>query len=109
MNDPLATQSVPVPDPVHDGRHKLRELPLERESMPYIQRYHRRLVKRGVEGYSFAARWEGYRHDAFLGYVMSTYSAMLVPRTQRGDTMFTTWVKRASAQVRDLDSVSLPS
>jgi hypothetical protein len=36
MNVSLATRSVPVPDPVHDGRHKLRELPLERESMPYI-------------------------------------------------------------------------
>src|SRR5262245_39436372 len=36
MNDPIATQPVHVPDPANDGRHKLRVLPLERESMPYI-------------------------------------------------------------------------
>lgn len=27
---------VPVLDPVNDGRHKLRDLPLERESIPYV-------------------------------------------------------------------------
>ncbi len=27
---------IPVLDPVNDGRHKLRDLPLERESIPYV-------------------------------------------------------------------------
>lgn len=36
MNPPLATRPVPQLDPVHDGRHRLRDLPLERESIPYV-------------------------------------------------------------------------
>ena len=31
-----ANRAVPVLDPVNDGRHKLRDLPLERESIPYV-------------------------------------------------------------------------
>jgi hypothetical protein len=27
---------IPILDPVHDGRHSLRDLPLERESIPYV-------------------------------------------------------------------------
>lgn len=36
MNLPLAARPVPQLDPVHDGRHRLRDLPLERESIPYV-------------------------------------------------------------------------
>ena len=37
MNSPLLPpRPIPTLDPVHDGRHRLRDLPLERESMPYV-------------------------------------------------------------------------
>lgn len=36
MNPPLAARPIPELDPVHDGRHQLRDIPLERESIPYI-------------------------------------------------------------------------
>jgi hypothetical protein len=36
MNQPLLARPVPQLDPVHDGRHRLRDLPLERESIPYV-------------------------------------------------------------------------
>lgn len=35
MNMPSA-RPIPVLDPIHDGRHQLRDLPLERESIPYV-------------------------------------------------------------------------
>lgn len=35
MNKPLAFREMPTLDPVNDGRHLLRDLPLERESVPY--------------------------------------------------------------------------
>jgi hypothetical protein len=31
-----ANRPVPVIDPINDGRHQLRDLPLERESIPYV-------------------------------------------------------------------------
>jgi hypothetical protein len=36
MNKPLQYRDVPTLDPTHDGRHALRDLPLERESIPYL-------------------------------------------------------------------------
>lgn len=36
MSKLAANRPVPVLDPVNDGRHKLRDLPLERESIPYV-------------------------------------------------------------------------
>lgn len=36
MNDTAAMHAIPLLDPVNDGRHALRDLPLERESIPYV-------------------------------------------------------------------------
>lgn len=36
MNAAPAPRALPLLDPVHDGRHALRDLPLERESIPYV-------------------------------------------------------------------------
>lgn len=36
MNDAASKRDLPVLDPLHDARHRLRDLPLERESMPYV-------------------------------------------------------------------------
>ena len=36
MNKPDASRNIPLLDPSNDGRHALRDLPLERESIPYV-------------------------------------------------------------------------
>lgn len=36
MNKPDASRTIPLLDPSNDGRHQLRDLPLERESIPYV-------------------------------------------------------------------------
>lgn len=36
MNQALKSQALPLLDPKNDGRHVLRDLPLERESIPYV-------------------------------------------------------------------------
>lgn len=36
MTLPATPRVLPVLDPVNDGRHRLRDLPLERESIPYV-------------------------------------------------------------------------
>lgn len=36
MTMPATPRTLPTLDPIHDGRHKLRDLPLERESIPYV-------------------------------------------------------------------------
>ncbi|MCE3552875.1 ecdysteroid 22-kinase family protein [Pseudonocardia sp. RS11V-5] len=69
--------------------------------------YHDGLLARGVTGYPFERCWDDYRYNAFLGYFMATYAAMLVQRTERGDAMFALWLQRVSAQVQDLDALSL--
>jgi hypothetical protein len=36
MTLPATPRTLPTLDPIHDGRHALRNLPLERESIPYV-------------------------------------------------------------------------
>ena len=72
-----------------------------------LRRYHAGLVDAGVGDYSFDRCFEDYRYNAFLGYFMCTYSAALVRGTPRSDAMFTMWAERASAQIRDLDCLTL--
>jgi aminoglycoside phosphotransferase (APT) family kinase protein len=72
-----------------------------------VRRYHAGLVAAGVVGYSSDQCFADYRYSTFLGYLMCTYSAALVRGTPRSDAMFTTWARRASAQIRDLDCLAL--
>ncbi len=72
-----------------------------------VERYHEALLATGVTGYSFAECWDGYRRGSFSGMLMAIAPAMLVVRTERGDEMFMAMLRRAAAQVRDLDAVDL--
>lgn len=72
-----------------------------------LRRYHAALMSHGVTDYSFGRCLRDYRHAAFLGYFMASYAACLVRHTERGDQMFATWLRRAAAQIHDLDCLSL--
>ncbi|MBA3742679.1 aminoglycoside phosphotransferase family protein [Sporichthya sp.] len=72
-----------------------------------LRRYHAGLVAAGVGDYPYEQCLRDYRYNCFLGYMMPTYSAALVKRTERGDAMFSTWVRRVSAQIHDLDCLAL--
>ncbi len=53
---------------------------------------------------------EGVRRQAFFGVMMAIVSSMLVERTERGDEMFMTMLRRHSQHVLDTDAlVTLPA
>ncbi|MFZ2177057.1 MAG: phosphotransferase [Rhodococcus sp. (in: high G+C Gram-positive bacteria)] len=72
-----------------------------------LQRYHSSLIEHGVHDYGFDRLVRDYRYNAFMGYFMCSYAAMLVPRTERGDHMFSVWLQRIASQITDHDSMSL--
>lgn len=72
-----------------------------------LRRYHTGLVSHGVNDYSYQRCWRDYRYGSFLGYFMCSYAAVLVQPTERGDRMFTLWLQRVAAQIRDLDALNL--
>lgn len=72
-----------------------------------LRRYHAGLVAAGIGDYTYEQCLRDYRYNCFLGYMMPTYSAALVKRTERGDAMFATWVHRVTAQINDLDCLAL--
>jgi hypothetical protein len=67
-----------------------------------VEHYHQALVAGGVVGYPVEWCWDDYRRYSVTGYVMGTVASVLVGRTERGDEMFLTMVRRAAAQVTDL-------
>ena len=69
--------------------------PVEEE---LVRGYHDGLSRAGVSDYSWEDCWLGYRRGAFAGFAVTVIASMLVQRTDRGDTMFTTM---ASAAMRD--------
>ena len=82
---------------------------LEPEVRRHIERellvtYHDRLQALGVTDYSAATLFDDYAWHAFQGVVMLVCSAMLVVRTERGDSMFLTMIERGSIAVEDLDA-----
>ncbi len=72
-----------------------------------LQRYHAALVSQGVHDYPFERLWTDYRYNAFMGYFICSYASTMVPRTERGDSMFAIWLQRAANQIIDLDCMSL--
>lgn len=72
-----------------------------------LRAYHEVLIAQGVEGFDWAACWEGYRHQTFHGVLMAVAASMLVVRTERGDDMFMTSLARGAQQVLDLDALDL--
>lgn len=72
-----------------------------------VRAYHAALGARGVEGYPWERCWSDYRRLACHGVFFLSLAAMQVQQTERGDTMFLTMLRRAAAQVTDLESASL--
>ena len=60
-----APRPIPVLDPVNDGRHALRNLPLERESIPYVIS----LPEHGIA--SFVYTWVS--KDGIAGSALAAY------------------------------------
>ena len=61
--------------------------PVEEE---LVRGYHEGLLRAGVPDYSWEDCWLGYGRGAFAGFAVTVIASMLVQRTDRGDTMFTT-------------------
>jgi hypothetical protein len=72
-----------------------------------LHRYHDGLLHHGVKDYDFDQCKLDYRYHAFMGYFMCSYAAMLVPRTERGDNMFSIWLTRVAEHIKDHDSLAL--
>ncbi|MCH8813973.1 MAG: phosphotransferase [Chloroflexi bacterium] len=69
-----------------------------------VAEYHAELGKNGIEDYDWDRCWEDYRRGVFTGIFMMVVASMMVQRTERGDEMFTTQMKRHSRQAIDLGS-----
>ena len=72
-----------------------------------VRGYHDAITAAGVAGYPWRQCWEDYRRFAAYGVIMLTAAAVVVERTERGDTMFLAMLRRIAAQVSDLDTASL--
>ena len=75
-----------------------------RSEATLIEGYRRGLEARGVAGGGGAGFDDDYRLAAFGGVFMAIGASMLVKRTERGDTMFTTNFSRHAQHVLDLDA-----
>lgn len=64
MYKPLPFRELPVLDPVNDGRHRLRDLPLERESIPYT------FVLPDEQIAAFSYTWVNKDHKAGSAFVL---------------------------------------
>jgi hypothetical protein len=72
-----------------------------------IQLYHEQLLANGAQGISAEECWEEYRRATFHGILMTVVASMVVQRTERGDEMFMTWLRRNARQILDLDALAL--
>jgi hypothetical protein len=69
-----------------------------------VRGYHQGLMSAGVVDYSWEDCWLGYRRGAFAGFAVTVVASMLVQRTDRGDTMFTTMARRHARHAIDLNA-----
>ncbi|REK05944.1 MAG: DUF1679 domain-containing protein [Acidobacteria bacterium] len=72
-----------------------------------VQRYHRELQRRGVEGYDFDACWRDYQLGSIGALVRAVNSAVLGAPSERADEVFTALVRRHAAHALDLDAEQL--
>ena len=72
-----------------------------------VREYHAALEGFGVQDYPWEACWRHYRLGAFTTLIMSIAPSMLVERTERGDEMFMTSLRRGASQIRDLGALAL--
>ncbi len=69
-----------------------------------VRDYYDGLVAAGVPNFSWEDCWLGYRRGAFAGFAVTVVASMLVQRTERGDTMFTTMARRHARHAIDLNA-----
>lgn len=69
-----------------------------------VRGYYDGLVAAGVQNYRWEDCWLGYRRGAFAGFAVTVVASMLVQRTERGDTMFTTMARRHARHAIDLNA-----
>jgi hypothetical protein len=101
-------QSITLGPPMNDTAYfigaglepEVRQL--EEESL--VRGYYEGLLGAGVTDFSWEDCWQGYRRGAFSGFAVTVVASMLVARTERGDTMFTTMARRHSRHAIDLGS-----
>jgi len=67
-----------------------------------VRGYYDGLMAAGVPDFSWEDCWLGYRRGAFAGFAVTVVASMLVQRTERGDTMFTTMARRHARHAIDL-------
>ena len=72
-----------------------------------VRGYFETLCAAGVRDYDWDQCWTDYRRQASYAVVFLAPAAMLVERTERGDDMFVTMIRRACAQIRDLGTEEL--
>ena len=101
-------QSITLGPPMNDAAYfigaglepEIRK-PVE-ESL--VRGYYDGLLRAGVTDFSWDKCWQGYRRGAFSGFAVTVVASMLVARTERGDTMFTTMAHRHARHAIDLGS-----
>lgn len=72
-----------------------------------VRCYFDALTAAGVSGYDWTQCWNDYRRQAAYAVFFLAPAAMLVERTERGDQMFLTMIRRACAQISDLGTEAL--
>lgn len=81
------------------------EPPIRREiEWELLAEYHRGLVANGVQDYSQASLEADYRRGTWAGMLIGIVAAVMVERTERGDTMFLTMLDRHARHALDLDA-----
>jgi len=81
----------------------------EREihEMALLKRWHAGLIENGVADYSLDDAIRDYRYFTFAGFAVAFAAPMIVERTERGDEMFMTMMRRHVDQIMANDALSL--
>ena len=74
---------------------------------PLLKRWHDAICAKGVNGYSFDDAVRDYRYFTFSGFSVAFAAPMIVERTERGDKMFMTMIRRHVDQIMANDALSL--
>ncbi len=75
--------------------------------MALLKRWHDALIARGISDYSFDDAVRDYRYFTFSGFAVAFAAPMIVERTERGDKMFMTMIRRHVDQIMAHDALDL--
>ena len=75
--------------------------------MSLLKRWHDAVLARGVTDYSFEQAVHDYRYFTFAGFSVAFAAPMIVERTERGDKMFMTMIRRHVDQITANEALSL--